>query len=186
MKLTNAVWFESVKSAVCISIALITTTGVMFMSFYRGFIEPTPTLESIHVHASLMVYDSFINTLCLHLQFKYMENIYWILCCPIRSVIKRCFVRRNVIKDITKDEKSDTNKDVTSNEATTQETDTLDLQMHKVENRVFFENIKGKNKNYVSGQMEKNIDNKELSTIQESTAQTIDSQRTTTSDLERM
>eukprot|EP01084_Bolivina_argentea_P263331 445661_1 len=84
------IWLESMKYIICVCIAVISTTCVDFMSIYRGFIAVQDTPELIHIHLALNAYDSFINVLCLNLQFGYFDCIYYKLCCPINRLVVLC------------------------------------------------------------------------------------------------
>eukprot|EP01084_Bolivina_argentea_P069209 125984_1 len=82
-----------IKYILSLTTCIITTIFTSyFMNMYRGYIGGD-TIDLINIHHGLIVIDSFVNIIGLHLQFSYFSFLYNILCFPcnrgVRSLISR-------------------------------------------------------------------------------------------------
>eukprot|EP01084_Bolivina_argentea_P255014 428837_1 len=75
-----------VKYTLCVFFAFLSTMIANGMAFYRGFINDT--FQLLTIHETFVMWDFFVNILFLHLQFVYAQKYYLRLCGCLRNKLK--------------------------------------------------------------------------------------------------
>eukprot|EP01084_Bolivina_argentea_P056884 104024_1 len=76
----------AIKITICVMVTFFSTTLVNAFALYRAFVDDSTDLWLTHL--SLIPFDSFINCLCLYLQFTFGTGLYTKLCKPLTHIFQ--------------------------------------------------------------------------------------------------